>query len=77
MFKYGVFSGPYLPIFCPSTRKYGPEKLGIWTLFKPVIVTFDSKDFENFYLHVITNIFVNSVPFKLKNRFVALSFVIL
>ena len=25
MFKYGVISGPYFPVFSPNTRKYGPE----------------------------------------------------
>ena len=24
--KYGVFSGPYFPVFSRNTRKYGPEK---------------------------------------------------
>ena len=24
--KYGVFSGPYFPVFIPNTGKYGPEK---------------------------------------------------
>ena len=24
--KYGVFSGPYFPVFNPNTGKYGPEK---------------------------------------------------
>ena len=26
VFKYGVSSGPYFPIFNPNTGKYGPEK---------------------------------------------------
>ena len=26
MSKYGVFSGPYFPVFSPNTGKYGPEK---------------------------------------------------
>ena len=26
MSKYGVFSGPYFPIFGLNTGKYGPEK---------------------------------------------------
>ena len=26
MSKYGVFSGPYLPVFGLKTGKYGPEK---------------------------------------------------
>ena len=25
MAKYGVISGPYLPVFNPNTGKYGPE----------------------------------------------------
>ena len=25
MSKYGVISGPYLPVFSPDTGKYGPE----------------------------------------------------
>ena len=24
--KYGLFSGPYFPVFIPNTLKYGPEK---------------------------------------------------
>ena len=26
MYKYGVFSGPYFPVFSPIAGKYGPEK---------------------------------------------------
>ena len=26
MSKYGVFSGPYFPVFSPNTEKYGPKK---------------------------------------------------
>ena len=26
MSKYGVFPGPYFPVFSPNTRKYGPGK---------------------------------------------------
>ena len=31
--KYGVFSGPYFPVFSPNVEKYRSEKLCIWTLF--------------------------------------------
>ena len=31
--KYGVFSGPFFPVFSTNKGKYGPEKLRIWTLF--------------------------------------------
>ena len=36
MSKYGVFSGPYFPVFSLNTGKMGTrtqEKLRIWTLF--------------------------------------------
>ena len=26
MSKYGFFSGPYFPLFCPNAGKKGPEK---------------------------------------------------
>ena len=26
VFKYGVFSGPYFPVFRPNAGEYGPEK---------------------------------------------------
>ena len=26
MSRYGVFSGPYFPVFIPNIGKYGPEK---------------------------------------------------
>ena len=26
VFKCGVFSGPYFPVFSPNTEKYEPEK---------------------------------------------------
>ena len=27
VFKYGVISGPYFPVFSPNARKYGPKSL--------------------------------------------------
>ena len=30
--KYRVFSGPYFPVFSPTTGKYGQKKLRIWKL---------------------------------------------
>ena len=33
--KYGVFSGPYFPVFRLNTEKYGPEKT-------PYLDTFDA-----------------------------------
>ena len=41
MSKYGVFSGPYFPVFSPNAGKYGPEK-------SPDLGTFHT---VNFILH--------------------------
>ena len=37
MFKYGVFSGPYFPVFSPKTGKYGLEKTPYLDNFHRVI----------------------------------------
>ena len=34
--KYGVFSGPYFPVFSPNTEKYGPEKTAYLDTFHAV-----------------------------------------
>ena len=39
MSKYGVISGPYFPIFNPSTGKYGPEITPYLDTFYAVYVT--------------------------------------
>ena len=36
VFKYGVFSGPYFPVFSPNTGKYGPGKTPYLDLFHEV-----------------------------------------
>ena len=33
MSKYGVFSGPYFPVFSPNTGKYEPEKNSVFGHF--------------------------------------------
>ena len=40
--KYGVFSGPYFPIFSSNTRKYEPEKTPYLDTFNAVVVIFPS-----------------------------------
>ena len=35
--KYGVFSGPYFPVFSPNTGKYGPEKTPYLDTFHAVL----------------------------------------
>ena len=34
--KYGVFSGPYSPVFVLNTGKYGPEKTPYLDIFQAV-----------------------------------------
>ena len=34
--KYGVFSGPYFPIFSPNTGKYRPGKTSYLDVFRAV-----------------------------------------
>ena len=38
MAKYGVFSGPYFPVFSPNTGKYGPEKTPYLDTFHAVTI---------------------------------------
>ena len=37
MSKYGVFSGPYFPVFSPNTGKYRPEKIPYLDTFHAVL----------------------------------------
>ena len=37
MFKYGVFSGPYFPVFGLNTRKDGPENTPYLDTFQAVL----------------------------------------
>ena len=39
MSKYGVFSGPYFPVFSPNVGKYLPEKTPYLETFHAVHVT--------------------------------------
>ena len=41
MFKYGVSSGPYFPVFSLNTRKYGAEKTPYLDSFHEVQITID------------------------------------
>ena len=52
--KYGVFSGPYFPVFNPNTGKYGPEITPYLDTFHAVMVymvySFTiSRNFEAFH----------------------------
>ena len=38
MSKYGVFSGPYFPVFCPNAGKYEPKKTPYLDTFYAVFV---------------------------------------
>ena len=39
--KYGVFSGPYFPVFTPNTGKYGAEKTLYLDIFHEVSSVYD------------------------------------
>ena len=39
--KYGVFSGPYFPVFSPNTGKYGPEITPYLDTFHAVMNVWD------------------------------------
>ena len=41
MFKYGVFSGPYFPVFSPNAGKYRPEKAPYLDTFHEGQITID------------------------------------
>ena len=43
MSKYGVFSGPYFPVFSPNTGKYEPEKTPFLDTFHAVIVKWNDE----------------------------------
>ena len=43
MSKYGVFSGPYFPVFSPNIEKYGPEKT-------PYLDTFHEMTYDGTFL---------------------------
>ena len=47
MSKYGVFSGPYFPVFSPNTGKYGPEKTPFLDTFQPIISKLFKKIMQN------------------------------
>ena len=55
MSKYGIFFGPYFPVFGLNTRKYGPEKTLYLGTFHAVEVLEKStakwKDSGKFYEH--------------------------
>ena len=38
MSKYGVFAGPYFPVFGLNTGKYGPEKISYLEIFCTVLI---------------------------------------
>ena len=39
--EYGVFSGPYFPVFTPNTGKYWPEKTPYLDIFEQWVLIID------------------------------------
>ena len=54
MSKYGVFSGPYFPVFSPNTGKYGPEKTPYLDTFNAVKNLGTIKE-RGFFCHIVIN----------------------
>ena len=49
VFKYGVFPGPYFPVFNPNTGKYGPEKNPYLDTFQVGLLKDEVTDVLNMY----------------------------
>ena len=62
--KYGVFSGPYFPVFRLNTEIYGPEKLRIWTLFMHAILVY--LDLATFEFSTAVSLLLLLVPFQIQ-----------
>ena len=74
MSKYGVFSGPYFPVFGPNTGKYGPENTPyLETLGAVLVKMFLSKKNKDFLTFSLKNIFKENKSqlssLNRKNRF--------
>ena len=52
--KYGVFSGPYFPVFKLNTRKYGPEKNPFLDTFHAVSTAEGVDEIERLLLENVT-----------------------
>ena len=50
MYKYGVLSGPYFPVFGLNTGKYGPEEIPYFDTFHVVHTTYRSLGEDNMNL---------------------------
>ena len=59
--KYGVFSGPYFPVFNPNTGQYGPE-------ITPYLDTFQAVMVYMVYSFTISRNFEVSLNIKLLNQ---------
>ena len=46
MYKYGVFSGPYLSVFSQNAGKYGPEKTPYLDTFHALIISLNLREIE-------------------------------
>ena len=69
MSKYGVFSGPYFPVFCRNAGKCGPEKTPHLDTFHAVIVTgrqpaalFKKDPDTNVFLWILRKHLFNRLP---------------
>ena len=56
MFKEGVFSGPYFPVF--GLKNTDQEKFRIWTLFTQCKIETLSQVFSSEFCEILKNIFL-------------------
>ena len=64
MSKYGIFSGPCLPVSSPNTGKYGPEKSPYSETFHVVIGDKKDKKWTSLYLHPVISKPLPTVEFS-------------
>ena len=63
MSKYGVFSGPYFPVFGQDTGEYGPEETPYWDTFHAVNLFKHLKVFQIIGIALATERSIKSVTF--------------
>ena len=68
MSRYGIFTGPYFPVFSPNTEKYknkDQKKIPIWTVFMQYFMV-KYNAVELLFSPFSAQLFQNNVDFKVK-----------
>ena len=81
MSKYGVFSGPYFPVFSPNKGKYGPEKILYLDTFHTVTMKFNGRYSHRIkgtamgnpmaviYANIFMSVFESNILLKYQNKY--------